>query len=470
MDTTQQVPEFRIAKVGRDRKRRGAGVPWFGGGGGAGAGVGGSAAAGAGLLGKVGVLALIGTLSAGAWQVGRALRPDETGGGAKPRIFADSNGKYSDADLANVIKDNRTTMPNSLGYVSGSMDGMTPEERARKEAEAAEAARRAEEEAKKAEEEAAKEPADVAGSPAGVDPNALLKGMADGAKEDKPGAFGKKFGALSTSFGGGGGLAGGAGLSGGVTRGFQNVDLANKGGAGKMASMRGNSSPSISKAARARVGASNNKGFARRQLSNAYGLSRQATSAGQGETSAQTAGQAFDNNNGAGSVISGPGVGNSGGGGSTDSGGSVNPGTGSGGAINPDDNGANIPNQRGRNVTKYQGLVDIAKALMLVIALISIYITIAKAVPAWGWAVAGWLVTVVGALGAVVGLLGIAIMAQGEPIIGGIFTAVGAVVAGLSFIGPIAGGDQVAQVAAAGLIGSAISGLAGTGGKTSSWQ
>ncbi|MDX6768051.1 MAG: hypothetical protein SF051_00850, partial [Elusimicrobiota bacterium] len=313
METTSQVPEFKIAKVGNDRKRRGAGVPWLGGSNGGGlfsgaAGGSGAAAGAAGLAGKIGVLALIGTLSAGAWQVGKSLRPDETGAAAKPKIFAGHDGKYSDADLAGVIKDNRTTMPNSLGYVSGSMDGMTPEERARKEAEAAEAARLAEEEAKKAEEEAAKEPDTVAGAPAGMDPNALVKGMGE-AKDEKTGAFGKKFGALSSSFGGGSSLAGGSGLAGGVTRGFSNANLKTKGSNGKMASMRGGSNPTVSKGARAKASNSNTKGFARRQLSNAYGLSRQAVSAGKGETSAQAASQAFDNNSGAGNVISGPGVG-----------------------------------------------------------------------------------------------------------------------------------------------------------------
>ncbi len=396
MDTNQQVAELKIAKVGKDRKRKGAGLPMFGGGSNGGGlfsgavGGSGSAAAGAGLLGKVGVLALIGTLSAGAWQVGKSLRPDETAGGAKPKIFASTNGKYADADLANVIKDNRTTMPNSLGYVSGSMDGMTPEERARKEAEAAEAARATEEEAKKAEAEAAKEPADVAGSPAGVDPNSLLKGMTEGAKDEKAGAFGKKFGALSSSFGGGG-LAGGTGLAGGVNRGFQNVDLANKGSAGKMASMRGSSNPSISKAAKARPGASNNKGFARRQLSNAYGLSRQAVSAGKGETSAQSASQAFDNNSGAGSVISGPGVSAGNGGAGVDAGGSVNPNSSGGSAIDPDSETANVATPAGKNVTPYQSLIIIAQTLMALVAIISAMVLIFKG-KAWFEAVAPGLV------------------------------------------------------------------------------
>lgn len=479
MDTTT-VPEFKIAKVGKDRKRKGGGLPFFGGGakgGGLFSGaVGGSGAAGgATLLGKIGVLALIGTLSAGAWQVGKSLRPDETGaGGAKPRIFADNGGKYSEDDLANVIRGDGRSMPNSMGYVSGSLDGMTAEERAKKEAEAAEAARLAEEEAKKAEEAAVKEPADVAGAPAGMDPNALVKGMAGDGKDAKSGPFGKKFGALSSSFGGGGGLAGGAGLAGGVNRGFSNATLNTKGSGGKMGSMRSGSNPSMSKGTRAKAGANNNKGFARRQLANAHSLSRQAVTTGKGETAAQAASSAFDNNSGAGNVITGPGVGQGTGGTGAESGGSVNPGGGgsSGAPIDSNADAANIPNQRGKNVTKYQGLINAALALLAVVAILAaITLILEKIYDPWGIAqtMANILKMAMMAVGAIVALLGVAIMAQGQPLQGGILTAVGGFMAVMAYTNAsslTASATNIASLAASALVASAVGMLAGSlGGK-----
>lgn len=472
MDTTAEVPEFKIARVGKDRKRRGAGVPWLGGGGnggglfaGATGGAGSGAAAGglAGLLGKVAVLALIGTLSAGAWQVGKALRPDETAGSAKPKLFADANHKYSDEDLANVLRSNNASMPNSLGYVSGTLDGMTPEERARKEAEAAEAARLAEEEAKKAEEEANKQPADIAGAPAGMDPNALMKGVEGAAKEgEKSGPFAKKFGALSSSFGG---LAGGSGMAGGVNRGFSNMDL-NKGSAGKAAAMRSASKASIAKAAKARPGNSNTKGFARRQLMNAQSLSRQAASATRPESSAQAASQAFDNNSGAGNVITGPGVGTGSGAGVGDSGGSVNPNT--GGPVNPGNDPYQQPSTpKSKNVTAYQGLIDMAKILMLIAAVISAILAIFKYTswfPASAAVVAALLNVLVG-IGAMIALLGVAIVAQGQPLQGGILIASGAILAITAYTadGSVTA-DGVANISASSLIALAVGNLAGLGG------
>lgn len=473
MDTTAEVPEFKIARVGKDRKRRGAGVPWLGGGGngsglfaGATGGAGSGAAAGglAGLLGKVAVLALIGTLSAGAWQVGKALRPEDTTGGAKPKLFADAgDNKYSDADLANVMRSNNGVMPNSLGYVSGTLDGMTPEERARKEAEAAEAARLAEEEAKKAEEEAAKQPADVAGAPAGMDPNALMKGVEGAAKDgEKTGTFAKKFGALSSSFGG---LAGGSGMAGGVNRGFSNMDL-NKGSGGKAAAMRSASKASIAKAAKARPGNSNTKGFAKRQLMNAQALSRQAASASRPESSAQAASQAFDNNGGAGNVITGPGVGTGSGAGVGDSGGSVNPGS-SGGPVGGSDPYQQPSTPKSKNVTAWQGLIDAALILMAIIALMSIFAMIFHG-KGWFEGIAQIFKGIMVALAAMVTLLGVAIMGMGQYLQGGILTAVGAFITVVAYTAPIkagAGAKAIAGIAAKTLVASAIGLLAGSFGK-----
>lgn len=466
MDTTANVSEFKIAKVGEGRKRRGGGLPLFGGatkGGGAFSGaLGGSgAAAGVGLAGKIGVIALVATLSAGAWQVGKSLRPDENipAAKSKPKVFASADQKYSAEEMANVLTSNHTTMPNSLGFVSGSMDGMSAEERAKKEAEAAAAARAAEEENKKAEAEASKAPADVAGAPAGVDPNALMQGVAGEKKDEKAGTFGKKMGALSTSFGGGG-LAGGGGMAGGVGRGFANADFGSKGGGGKIASMRSGSNPSISKAAGARPGASNTRGFARRQLSNAFALSRQAASAGKGETSAQAASSAFDNNAGQGNIISGSGVGEGGAPAGASTGGSVNPD--SGGPINPDADTNSTPNEEGKNVTKWQGLVDTAKMMLAIMTVLGLLAWILEKT-GYGLFLLPAIYGAIMALGAVVTLLGVAIMGHGQYLQGGILTAIGAISCYLAYQQYTADANTTAQVAAKSLVGQATTLLGGAG-------
>ncbi|MDX6771092.1 MAG: hypothetical protein SF051_16290, partial [Elusimicrobiota bacterium] len=199
--------------------------------------------------------------------------------------------------------------------------------------------------------------------------------------------------------------------------------------------------------------------------------SRQAVSAGKGETSAQAASQAFDNNSGAGNVISGPGVGAGTGGAGVDAGGSVNPDSG-GSAINPDSDTANVSTPKGKNVTKYQGLVNAAILLLGVIAILSIIAAAFRNTGIGAW-IAEYFAWIMGILGAMVAMLGVAIIAQGETVIGGIYTASGAFVTAtaLAFGFELLGSaPAVPTYAAAAAIASAVGMLGGSmfGGKGSS--
>ncbi|UPT73020.1 MAG: hypothetical protein M0D55_14090 [Elusimicrobiota bacterium] len=241
------VPTFKVARVGNDRKRKGAGFSFLrsggsrggfsgatggsGSGGGLGGllgGAGGGAGAQAGFFASKFVQAMLSVMLAGgigsaAIYIGAmSTQTDEPAKKAAP--FVAKEDVKLEGDITNLPGD-PNAIPNSLGYLSGSMDGLTPEERAKRAAE--EAARKAAEEeaARKAEEEAAR----TAANPA-VDPNALLaSAQADG--QNKGGGLGRKFGNLSSSFGGGSSLAGGAGMAGGVGRSFGAGGGSIKGGA-----------------------------------------------------------------------------------------------------------------------------------------------------------------------------------------------------------------------------------------------
>lgn len=448
MDTqgamTADVPDFKLAKVGRDRRRKlGAGFPLFGGGGGAGGwggALGGTALSGGMTLGKgLAVLAVAGGLSAAAWQVGRMLTPGY-GGAAKPsaRLFADKGAQKYEGDLSK-LPGTATTMPNSLGYVSGSLDALTPEERVRRQAEA-EAARKAAEEAqaKAAAQDAAADQSVPASSPAG---QAGIASAQDGA-----GPFKSRFGRLGAAFNrGASALSGGAGLSGGVGRSFapSGGGAGQKGREGTLAKFRGASRPSYAKGAGRPSAASNARGFAKRQLMTASTLSRQGATASGEQSAAAQAAAPFDNGAPAGSAITGPGVTPAGAGaapaaaggpvdgvGGGSAGGSSSGACGSGQYADADGNCRSSGTPSGRNSASYQGLIDMAKALMAIASLLAIAALVSpplvKSFFKMGLIIVGGLLVILGAM----------ILAQShDPTIGGIVTAVGALTVALAFAG-----------------------------------
>ncbi|MDP3543023.1 MAG: hypothetical protein Q8T11_11215 [Elusimicrobiota bacterium] len=471
------VPTFKVARVGNDRKRKGGGFSflrsggargsWSGATGGAG-GVGGvgaggmGAAAGAGFtFSKVMLICLVSVGGLGAVGLGRMI------GNArqevkKPKAFSMAREPIKlEGDTAN-LPTTPNTIPNSLGYLSGSMDGLTPEERAKKAAEA-EAQRLADEEAaRKAEEE------QTAANPA-VDPNALLaSAQADGAAGGKGSAFGKKFGSLSSSLGGGSSLSGGAGLSGGVNRQFGSGGgmAIKKDAAGKLSAMKSAARPSYSKAGGARLASSKTKGFARKQLANANAYSRRGAAAGQGETSSSDAATAFDNNPGAGNVISGPGIGNGAGSssGADSTPNSVDNGGPTGGDptvdCGPDryqdqyGNCQNINTNSGSDANKALTMMaNVVMGLLLVIGVISAFAAIARD-SVYLAAAYPMLASIVGVLGVVVTLLGAAMMGMGDYVTGGLATLIGGYVSYMSYISPE--GLTVGQGMVAGLGGAAL--------------
>ncbi len=452
--STSDVPTFKVARVGHDRKRKGGGFSflrgggtrgvWSGAAGGSGAGAGagaGSMAAAAGLnFSKMLLIMLVSVGGIGAVGLGRMLGNASSSDVKKPKAFsmASREAVKIEGDTSN-LPGNTNTIPNSLGYLSGSKDGLTPEERAKKEADAAAAA----EAQRVADEEAAKkaEADRLAGAPA-VDPNALLaSAQADGGQGAKGGGgFGKKFGALSSSMGGGSSLSGGAGLSGGVNRQFGSSGAITRGAGGQMAAMKGSSRPSYSKAGGSKLASSKTKGFARKQLANANAYSRQGAAASKGETAASSAGTAFDNNPGAGNVISGPGVGK--GAGSTSGADSTpNPGSGGGGNGNPTgsqqvdcgaDNyqtadGGCAPIKTTAPKDSKPMLTMIANIVMALLVLVGVVSAIVMAMTASGVtaAYAPALLPILQIAGVIIGLMGLAMVAMGAYVSGGIAAILG---------------------------------------------
>ena len=441
MDTNKaayEVPTFKVARVGNDRKRRGGGLPWLRGSGGGARGVW-SGAGGAGSGASVNVLGMTmsktllavmvtcGIGSASIYAGNMSASGDASVPAEKPKIFVqEKNASKYEGDVSN-LPTNPNSIPNSMGYVSGSIDGLTPEERAKKAAEAAEAQRKADEEAKKAEE--ANASADNGGH---VDPAALLaSAKADGGKQ--AGALGRKFGQLNTGTGGGSALAGGAGLSGGVGRSFSAASLNNT-NAGTLAALSKSGSKPTYARSRAATASSKTKGFARQQLMNANTLSRAGAAAGRGETASYEAASAFDNNTGAGTAITGAGMGtegNSGGAKPTPNaaadGGPTGQTPACSGTQYPDPNtgacvSTSIP--KSKNATPWQNQIDIAQALLVTISVLA-GVCLLLSATGYGLVALPFLEIAILALAAIVTGLGISIMAQGDYAQGAILTAVG---------------------------------------------
>jgi len=458
------VPTFKVARVGNDRKKKGGAFSFLRGGGtrggwqgatGGAGGAGAGAASGAGgMLAGIGLnmskmmlIMLVSVGGLGAVGLGRMLGNSMNSDVKKPKTFsmASRDKIQMEGDMSN-LPSNANTIPNSMGYVTGSKDGLTPEERAKKEADAAAAA----EAQRIADEEAAKKEAEqTAGNPA-VDPNALLaSAKADGGADAKGGAFGKKFGALSSSMGGGSSLSGGAGLSGGVNRQFGSAGAMPRGAAGRLGASKGTSRPSYAKAGGGKLASSKTKGFARKQLANANAYSRKGAAAGKGETSASDAGTAFDNNPGAGNIISGPGIGKGSGSGSgtdttpnqVDSGGP----TGGGGNqtvdcgadMRQDANGSCVPVDLPTAKDSKPMLTMMANLVMGLMLVVAVLAAIAAISDKTGWGaitLSPGIKAAIGVIGVVIALLGVAMMAMGDYVTGGVATLIGAYVGYNAFI------------------------------------
>lgn len=470
MDAQQDVPRFKLAKVGRRRKAAVAGLlGLFGGGGSSAGGV-------AGFLGSIGgkvmVTLLMGTLGVGAYNVGKVIAPPQARQAkvaVKPQPFA--------AELAQKGKEEAVQQPiqsaraqSGLGMVSGSLDGLTPAEREAQAKAAAEAQAKADAEAKAKEEEQAK------ASPQ-MDPGAMMAAMAGKEKKDKDKEFARKFGNLSKSVGTGS-LAGGAGLSGGMGRGF---DMPLQGGAGKLAAMGSYRTRSVSAASPRSVVAGSRGRRAFNQAVKAGQYSKQATMS-KAEAGASKAYQAFNGETAAGTsggagITSGSALTGTG-----ETATSVNPvgaGNISGGTdTGPDDcaalfpDGTYTPSASGGCVKIPGASVDPTdtyfKWLGIIAMTSGILIMIASALSLWVYTkpYAMYIAWVVAALGAIEALLGIILISMGRTIEGSIFTGLGAVTGVCAYLAASSGiNNYITQeygwyAVAAGLAQACASGLA----------
>src|SRR5258707_1356223 len=87
-----EIPNFKLAKVGKEREPKRGGAGWWGARG-AGSGFGGAlggSGVGMPLAKTLVMLAAVGVISAGAWQFGRVMGGGSVpGAGASDKIFAD---------------------------------------------------------------------------------------------------------------------------------------------------------------------------------------------------------------------------------------------------------------------------------------------------------------------------------------------------------------------------------------------
>jgi hypothetical protein len=485
------VPTLKLAKVGKDRERKRGGAGWLNSGRSA-SGFGSLGASGAGGFGgmsglfsgmslakAVAILLVCGAMGAGAWTLGRMFSSGGTPAASK-KIFADKGSqKYS--DMSDVVKADNS-IPNSLGYVSGSLDGMTPEERAKKaaaDAAAAQAAADAEAK-KKAEDDAAAAKATADKAPADQTAGNAVGGVTGPAVNSNP--FSGRFGNLSN------GLSGGAGLSGGIGGSFGSNSgggaFGNKGTNGNIGAFSTVAKAGTSHAAPHAISSAKGTNAAFNQLKQT--AATHAATAATGDAASAAASQPFDGANaGQGTSIDGPGVGagttaGSGVGGANNSGGSP---TNSGGSTCADGQGVdssgncqNISTPTGTNATPYQGLINMVEALMALVAILSVAaLALSKTIISKG--IEMMVLGVIGTLGLVIAGIGAMIATSyGQTKIGGIIAAVGLVTMGIAAYGmyndyQLAEGidtPELIVLAAGTLIASAAGALAASSMKASS--
>ncbi|MDD5628469.1 MAG: hypothetical protein PHU21_05360 [Elusimicrobia bacterium] len=469
MDTkleTPQIPELKLANVGADRRKKKGAVPfWLGGSGTAarsGGGVWSSISGIAGTSGiKIAVALLAGTVGVGAYNTGKTMRPDESQFERqnKPQLFASKNEKPKYEGDLSKLPGPQAGGQNSVTMVSGSLDGLTAEERAAKAAkEEADAKAAAEAQAKADAEAAAKEQANV---PAGPDPAALAAAQAAAAakEKEKEAAFSRRFGELSK----GSGLSGGSGMSAGIGQGFAPLK-AKPGDAGALSAFGSRRTGTGTTSSRISAGRNPGRSLAQRQLNRAVQSARQAK-AGPNESRSAATQVPFDTGVGNNQLLTGSGGGV--GGASPRSGTSDSRGSGGGGSGSPVGVGGNSvasgPDDCGDLASKYgwhgnfvnsadggcvlkEGNVkgtgkddptnkyfDMLKLLSIIATILSAFLLLAgflqkSVVPATmmlGFAMAKVCGAMLCAVGAIIALLGLMVVGMGRKSEGTIFAIMG---------------------------------------------
>ena len=490
---TRDVPQIKLAKVGKDRERKKGGLPWWLGGkgapssfagatGGAGAGGAGGLAGGlspalVALIPKLAIATMISAVAGGAWLFGKATMP-VSARHHRPRAFANAAEEKA-RDYAESEKKDLPTeaaAPSGLSMVSGSLGGGS----AGQAPAAGDAGKTGD--ASAADQAGAAGQGDAAGQAAAappVDPAALAAAAGKaGAAGSAKNPFGNKIGALSSSMGSLGGagqtmLSGGGGLFGGVGSHFAGPKL----GEGLKA-FAAAARPSRTTARARAGGAGHTRGLASSQLNNAFRGSKAAAHSG-GDNASYLAAQPFDNGMATDKMISDPGgattqgsptahpsggsspASGGGGGGGTQNG-PTNAGTTDSGLNNPgqDDctqlldssfgnqsvkyvnspsGGCVIDYSSEQNVSPWKEAANIGQ-LMLTLAGVCLLIAgiigmIAKSTP-WTaalYGIAKWIAYIAMVLAGIATICGIVMMAQGNPWGGLLLTGMGALTTYLSY-------------------------------------
>ncbi|MCX5795705.1 MAG: hypothetical protein NTY77_09450 [Elusimicrobia bacterium] len=453
-----------MAKVGDDRRKKKGGAFWHSGAGAAGrSGGGGIWGSVSGIMSqsalKIVVTLLAGAVGVGAYNAGKGLRPDESKFERKPQLFASKNEKPKYEGDLSKLPGGTVSGQNSVTMVSGSLDGLTAEERAARAAKAEADAKAAAEAQAKADAEAkAKEEANV---PAGPDPSALAAAQAAAAEKEKAAAFSRKFGELSK---GGSGLSGGGGMAGGIGQGFAQVKP-NPGAAGALSTLGSKRMGAGSSSSRISTGRNPGRSLAQRQLNRAVQGARQMK-AGANETRSDASRVPFDTGSGDSQLLSGSGGGLGGGprAGAKDSNPSSGGGGGSGAPVGAGGNvGSGGPDDCGTLASQYgwhgdfvnsadggcvlkQGNVagtgkddptnqyfDMLKILSLIATILSVFLLLAgflqkSVVPATmmlGFAMAKVCGVMLCAVGALIAILGLMVAGMGRKPEGTIFAIMG---------------------------------------------
>jgi hypothetical protein len=319
----------------------------------------------------------------------------------------------------------------------------------------------------------------------GNNPDDLLAGLMGKEGTKAKAGLGKKFGQLSSGLGGGGSkLSGGSGMSSGIGGKF-------KGGLSNSRLRKNSSTKSLSKGRKAGKGrskvAARGQGASLRTGANGRRLSgmQQAMAANRpagGETQAAEHSRQWDSASTTGGGQSTGGAGTTVGDDFSDTeGGGIGSSIDTSPGASPNTDVTDVPGTgSGDNVTPYQGMVDmavamlgLASALNLIAFILGVASNGSSVLPPVAAALrtaAMWLSGIAAVLAGIVALMGLAIMSQGQTGQGTMFTIVGGVVSALSAVAAFgvnpqaAATGEMAKVAVVPLVASIGATLIGTGG------
>ena len=485
-ETTQklEIPDFetfiktRQAVVNDKKEKKRGGLPWWPNLA-ATRGMGVGAQIGAAFASKIGFLtffALIGTVAAGGglWQQARVRAQQDTLKSKQFNMAILRDHIIRQNEELKIAKPKVDHVRNdTLGFVYRGEGLDNPNA-------SVDAAKAAAEAAAKAEADKVKE-GDKAKEPGSPDPNAMAAAMmqqAQGTRDGAgaPGAAGAR--AASRLGAGFGALKGGAGMSGGVGRGFDNLNMRNstlgKGDGLRASAAAGLGSNPLGKGAPRNWQAARNVTSGARSAIDANRLRGMqglmaANRSGDVTKAAAANSQAWDASAAPGQSIQGAGAAIPGAAGPSGSapeataapeGGPMDVSSGN----NPDISTANVPDIPGyQDAVPYQWAITIAKMLMAAIFLVSLYILAAKAFPTIASpGIIAACETAIAIMGGLLAVLGLYMISMQQYLQGTIWTVLGAGVAILALAAPVTAGVAVPLIQ--GYAGATVAALGAAGG------